>query len=254
MNGKVAGLQTLRFRFNSGLGLQLVDTIRINPMTKNQHTKENYEIAAKSVENISDMCRFLGIMPVGGNYKTVRKYIELYEIDTTHFKNRVSSESTRYKDSPTTTTHIKKKMIRDRGHQCEQCKNDKWLGEPITLELEHIDGNHTNNLDTNLSLLCPNCHSYTKTWRRKKSSFEYKKPARKSRAGKGYKDLCGCGSTKLAESKQCSACYNQSRQEKILWPTHSVLLGMIESIGYTSVSQLLGVSEAAVRNRANGKG
>ena len=40
--------------------------------------------------------------------------------------------------------------------------------QPITLELEHIDGNSTNYDEDNLLLLCCNCHSQTDTWRRKK--------------------------------------------------------------------------------------
>ena len=34
-----------------------------------------------------------------------------------------------------------------------------------TLEIHHIDGNRKNNLESNLQLLCPNCHSKTKTFR-----------------------------------------------------------------------------------------
>lgn len=48
---------------------------------------------------------------------------------------------------------------------CARCGNTHWMGEPITLELEHIDGDNSNNRRENLELLCPNCHSYTKTWR-----------------------------------------------------------------------------------------
>ena len=33
------------------------------------------------------------------------------------------------------------------------------MGQPIPLELHHIDGDHYNNDLTNLQLLCPTCHS-----------------------------------------------------------------------------------------------
>lgn len=56
-------------------------------------------------------------------------------------------------------------LIQERGHQCQKCLLTTWLENPITLELEHVDGNNRNNVKSNLLLLCPNCHSYTDTWR-----------------------------------------------------------------------------------------
>lgn len=66
---------------------------------------------------------------------------------------------------------FKNALLFERGHRCECCKLTEWLGKPITLELEHSDGIKTNNTRENLKLLCPNCHSQTPTWRRKKSSL-----------------------------------------------------------------------------------
>jgi 5-methylcytosine-specific restriction endonuclease McrA len=56
-------------------------------------------------------------------------------------------------------------LILERGHKCQRCNNTKWLDAEITLELEHIDGDNQNNEKDNLLLLCPNCHSQTKTWK-----------------------------------------------------------------------------------------
>lgn len=52
-------------------------------------------------------------------------------------------------------------------HKCTSCELEEWLGRPIPLELEHIDGNPTNNTLENLELLCPNCHALTPTYRGK---------------------------------------------------------------------------------------
>ena len=60
----------------------------------------------------------------------------------------------------------KKVLILERGHICESCNLQMWLNKPITLELDHIDGDSFNNVKTNLKLLCPNCHSQTPTWKR----------------------------------------------------------------------------------------
>ena len=52
------------------------------------------------------------------------------------------------------------------GH-CQECGISDWNGKPLTLEVDHIDGNHQNNSVTNLRLLCPNCHSQTPTFKAK---------------------------------------------------------------------------------------
>jgi hypothetical protein len=58
-------------------------------------------------------------------------------------------------------------LLQERGHRCENCNLESWLGEPIPLELEHCDGDNKNNQKENLLLLCPNCHARTKFYRGK---------------------------------------------------------------------------------------
>lgn len=62
---------------------------------------------------------------------------------------------------------LRKRVLLEQNHKCNnpKCRRSKWLGEKLTLELEHIDGNRLNNKRENLEALCPNCHSLTKTWR-----------------------------------------------------------------------------------------
>lgn len=49
--------------------------------------------------------------------------------------------------------------------ECECCGITEWLGQPLSLELDHIDGDASNNAPSNLRMLCPNCHSITPTWK-----------------------------------------------------------------------------------------
>ena len=63
--------------------------------------------------------------------------------------------------------HATQIYVRRRGHQCEMCHNTEWLNRPIPLETHHIDGNPNNNKDTNLQLLCPNCHAFTPNYKGK---------------------------------------------------------------------------------------
>ena len=49
-------------------------------------------------------------------------------------------------------------------NRCTGCGVTDWRGKPLSLTLEHIDGNGSNNKEENLTLLCPNCHSQTPTF------------------------------------------------------------------------------------------
>lgn len=59
------------------------------------------------------------------------------------------------------------RLIAERGHRCEgeDCGVTEWRGQPVTLEVHHVDGDRKNNSDGNLQLLCGNCHAMTPNWR-----------------------------------------------------------------------------------------
>lgn len=62
------------------------------------------------------------------------------------------------------TTMIKygKSYVCDNGHL------PNWMGQELTLHIDHINGIHNDNRLENLRFLCPNCHQQTKTWGNKK--------------------------------------------------------------------------------------
>ena len=143
-------------------------------MTRNKYgnTEEEYRQAVVSSTTIAEACRLLGIKPVGSNYHTLKKKISELELDTSHFVGQAHALGKRHTYSPKTNETRKRHLIQDRGHSCETCFNTSWNNLPITLELEHVDGDVNNNETTNLKLLCPNCHSQTPTWRRRKSALK----------------------------------------------------------------------------------
>lgn len=50
---------------------------------------------------------------------------------------------------------------------CARCRIKEWLCHYVALELDHIDGDSSNNELSNVRLLCPNCHSQTDTYKAK---------------------------------------------------------------------------------------
>jgi hypothetical protein len=66
-----------------------------------------------------------------------------------------------------TSYHLKNRLLKEGVLQavCANCQLAQWLGRPIPLELDHIDGIRDNNQIENLRVLCPNCHALTPTYR-----------------------------------------------------------------------------------------
>ena len=62
---------------------------------------------------------------------------------------------------------IKVHLIKTYGEKCSECGWDKKneYTNKVPIEMDHIDGNSENNNLINLRLLCPNCHSLTKTYK-----------------------------------------------------------------------------------------
>jgi 5-methylcytosine-specific restriction endonuclease McrA len=67
------------------------------------------------------------------------------------------------------TSKLSKRLVKDglKKYECESCGISDWNGKPISLELNHKDGNNANHSLDNLEILCPNCHSQTDTYRSK---------------------------------------------------------------------------------------
>jgi hypothetical protein len=65
-------------------------------------------------------------------------------------------------------------------YKCELCGNEgNWLGKPLSLQVDHIDGNSSNESIDNLRFLCPNCHSQTETFTGRNAKHKnFNKPSR----------------------------------------------------------------------------
>lgn len=63
--------------------------------------------------------------------------------------------------------YVRRYLLEKFDYKCSICGWSKInpYTNRLPLEVEHIDGDATNNKEENLTLLCPNCHSLTRTYR-----------------------------------------------------------------------------------------
>ena len=64
------------------------------------------------------------------------------------------------------SSHIRRYLFEKYGNQCSDCGWSELhsVTGRVPLQVDHIDGDYTNNREDNLRLLCPNCHSLTPTF------------------------------------------------------------------------------------------
>ncbi len=65
------------------------------------------------------------------------------------------------------SNHIRRYLLNKYNYKCSKCgwgERNPYTGM-LPLEIEHIDGNYLNNDESNLLILCPNCHSLTSTYK-----------------------------------------------------------------------------------------
>lgn len=135
--------------------------------TLGYYTDEQLLEIIKKVKSIAGMLRALELRPAGGNYDTIRNLLKRLNADTSHWTGQGWSIGFQHKDLEdyNRPASVKVHVIDKQGYSCKECGLKEWRDKEITLELEHIDGDRFNHKMSNLCLLCPNCHSQTKTWR-----------------------------------------------------------------------------------------
>lgn len=137
-------------------------------------SREEIEQIVKESYSDREVARRLGYSTNGGGtMKSIHNMYKELNLDTSHFKgqgwNKANYDYDSFKEnSPKKRgSSLLNPLINLRGRKCENCGLEEWLGQPINLEVHHIDGDRSNNSFENLQILCPNCHSYTDNWRKK---------------------------------------------------------------------------------------
>ena len=136
-------------------------------------TDDEFKRIILSSKNYSDALRKFGYARAhGGSYVTIKKRIEKLNIDTSHFNTYnkemkfFSNDEIFVKNSPF-KGQIRRRVLRDNlvPYKCAKCGNlGEWMGRPLTLTLDHINGDHNDNRIENLQFICPNCDSQQDTY------------------------------------------------------------------------------------------
>ena len=203
-----------------------------------------------SSSSYSDAIRRTGLSVTGGHCATLKKRIRQDSLSTDKLdKNRSIFNS--FIPTPleeilvehsTFSRHALKKRLVSEGvldYICSKCGNDgEWEGEPLTLQIDHINGNNTDNRIENLTFLCPNCHTQTSTY-----------AGRNKREKKTW--LCRkCNKEISAHSTYCKKCivYPSMLRFKV---SYEDLYDMVhvQKLAYTTIGKKFGVSDNAIRKR-----
>jgi len=139
--------------------------------------------AVRNSRSLREVLIKLGLKPAGGNYSFIGSHIRRLGLDTTHFKGKSWSKglSLGYKfktdidillteNSSFQSYKLKRRLFIEGLKQpiCELCGwAESAVDGRIPIELDHVNGDKTDNRLINLRILCPNCHSLQPTHRGK---------------------------------------------------------------------------------------
>lgn len=232
---------------------------------RHSYTVEEFKSAVEGSFSIAQALIKLGLSPKGGNYRVFKKFEKLYDINTSHFTgqghlkgkthnfNTVPLSEILVKNYEYNSNKLRKRLIIEgiKEHRCECCGLNEWLGEPIPLELDHIDGDHYNNTLENLKILCPNCHAKTPTYRgknKKRKGSQTQKNKNELLKNKTIYNCYSCGIELKGKCKTnlCLSCYSKT-QRKVERPSKEQLLKEVQESSYFAVGRKYGVSDNAIR-------
>jgi 5-methylcytosine-specific restriction endonuclease McrA len=217
-------------------------------------SNEDFQNLLDSSISYSEILRKLNFdAKTGGAYKTLKARInegdfdtELFDINRkNHYKTNLRKDKSKIDDILTinsnySRTALKKRLIFENiiDYKCSLCSIiDVWNENPISLQLDHINGINNDNRLENLRFLCPNCHSQTDNY-----------------AGKKLKTLhrcldCGKNISKISTRCKCCASKINGKKQRRYDISKEELIILIKQYPMTKVGEILGVSDNAIRKR-----
>lgn len=251
-----------------------------------QYTKELLESALIGAGSVSDVVRNLDLPVSSGNHKRVSDLLQVHGLSTSRKsrhhgggRGKRPDEDVFCENSTYPGSYLGARLVKDHGweYKCAICGIDRWLGLPITLHIDHINGVSNDHRFENLRFLCPNCHQQTPTWGNKSKEKKARKIRKKKcadcdamigmrstrcracaandRIGNLSTNSCAvCAVEISSRANKCRSCAGMNRGTKANWPEMDVLASMVKETGYVAVAKVLGVSDSAVRKRLRVRG
>jgi hypothetical protein len=126
--------------------------------SEEKYSKETLTILAAESRSVNAIVKKIGTPRAGGSaHRWVKKKLTDFQIDTSHFTGRgwakglngettpqlrsKSDEEVFCLESKVTGTKLRKRYIlKNSLYQCSCCNLTEWLGQPIKLHLDHING------------------------------------------------------------------------------------------------------------------
>lgn len=158
-----------------------------------KYTKDWLKELCKDSYSYAEVLRKAGRKQGGGTQATLRNKIQEFGIDISHFTGQKWQDSPNQKDnivsreqysldevfiknSPVTQKVLRGYIERHNvlEYKCQTCGCDgNWQNGIIALEVDHINGDNTDNRIENLRYLCPNCHALTETYRGRNKALKF---------------------------------------------------------------------------------
>lgn len=142
-----------------------------------KYTKEKLEIAVSKSTSVQDVANLILNKSVSGNqHQHIKRMIQKFGINTNHFlgyRHNLGKISNKKKHAEEIfivgqrqkSFLLKRALLESKiEYKCILCGINSWRGKILNLEIDHVDGNSTDNRIENLRFLCPNCHSQTSTF------------------------------------------------------------------------------------------
>ncbi|MFE5394769.1 HNH endonuclease [Streptomyces sp. NPDC056568] len=151
------------------------------PYARTRPSSADLRSAVAGSVSVAATLRSLGRPDNGTQRALLRRWVDEEGLSTAHFLGQAHQRGgpgttpprraehilVRHDEVRRTRTAVLRRALREIGlpEECAECgTGPEWHGRPMTLEVDHVNGDWRDDRAANLRLLCPNCHASTDTW------------------------------------------------------------------------------------------